>query len=72
MKYTVMSAHYGKQPQAMDGGEFDNKAEAEHFIQQQAAIIRGYKKRTGFFDGAFCVFGVEDTIRTRIYIRESK
>ena len=70
--YKVMVLHYGKQPQAMDGGEFNNKPDAERYLQQQATIMQGYKKRTGWVEGHFCVFGAQDTVRIRMYIRESK
>jgi len=67
MMYKVMSVHYGHSAQTV--AEFASEEEARRFLAQQAAILKGYHKRTGTLtDGRFIVFGKHDIFRTQLWI----
>lgn len=64
--YKLNVQHYGSDKQVID--TFKRRDVAERSLQQQAHIVQGYEKRTGFVDGQFIVFGDDDTFKTRMWI----
>lgn len=67
-RITVKVQHYGEQPQVMD--TFKKREVAERYLHQQAEVIKGYEKRTGFVNGQFVVFGDEDVFKTRMWVSQ--
>lgn len=64
--YQVKVQHYGEETQVMD--TFKRRPAAERYLIQQAEIVKGYEKRTGFVDGQFVVFDEGDIFKTRMWV----
>ncbi len=64
--YKAYVRHYGEQTQVMD--TFPRRHLAERFMCQQAEIVKGYEKRTGFVNDQFVVFGEDDTYKTTMWV----
>lgn len=62
----VKLVHYGKQPQTL--AEFPTDEEARRYCNQQAEILKGYYRRTGWVHGRFVVFGKYDIFKTQLWV----
>lgn len=68
--YTVYVQHYGLPSQVMNA--FKRRADADRFMRQQAEIVKGYYKRTGYVGDTFVVFGDDDTFTTKYWVGRVK
>lgn len=67
VKYAVKVQHYGEHPQEVK--RFPSKWQAQHFLNLEAEILKGYYPRNGFTaDGTFMTFGAEDIVLTRLWV----